>query len=68
MNKQEQIALRRATGILSRLYRILCACRREFPELAQLLDPDFHLGECDYRKVVAPFNLSFEKGASWVNS
>jgi len=36
-------------SILCKLYDMLCDCRKAYPELAQLLDPKFHLEDCPYR-------------------
>jgi hypothetical protein len=38
--------------IIELLYLKLCDCRRDYPELDDLLNPVFHLEECPYREVM----------------
>lgn len=46
--------------ILSRLFEVLCDCRKHYPELEDLLNPIFHLEDCPYRIKLEPLNLNFE--------
>jgi hypothetical protein len=51
-----------AISVLSRLFEMLCNCRRDFKELDQLLDPRFHLEDCLYREKVEPLGIEFKEG------
>lgn len=53
--------LRQQVLALSKLYQMLCTCRKLYKELDQLLDPDFHLTECEYNKRVKPLGIKFER-------
>ncbi len=51
-NKTDQIILDTQLQLLSKLYRMLCNCRQEYEELADIIDPQFHLEECNYREAL----------------
>lgn len=45
---------------LSRLFEMICNCRRDYPELEQNLAPSFHLEDCPYRVEIEKLDLKFE--------
>ena len=47
---------------LSRLYQMLCNCRKNEKELKQLLNPKAHLEDCPYRIRVEPIGIEFKEG------
>lgn len=44
---------------LSMLYELLCDCRKNYSELDQLLNPDFHLHDCPYYSNIKPIGIEF---------
>jgi len=56
----EEVLQSTQTQILSQLYVKICNCRRDYPELDQLLEPKFHLEDCPYRGVLANIGITFE--------
>ena len=46
--------------MLSRLYDLLCDCRKNYEELVDLLNPNFHLDDCPYYEKINPLNIDFK--------
>lgn len=45
--------------VLSRLYSMLCGCRRDYPELEDIIDPAFHLDDCNYRLTLEHIDFKY---------
>jgi len=63
MDKEEEVKKvfqETALQALSIMYTKYCGCRQDFTELAQNLNPVFHLEECLYRRFVEPIKLEFK--------
>lgn len=50
-----------AQVILEELYRRLCNCRKNYPELEDLLNPQFHLDDCPYKQIVEKEDIEWEQ-------
>jgi hypothetical protein len=47
-------------GVLAALYEKLCNCRKNYEELDNIVDPKFHLEECEYRIALDRIGFKYE--------
>jgi hypothetical protein len=57
----EDVIVNQLVKTLSRLFKAICNCRKNYPELDSLLDPEFHLEDCPYRRNVETYDVQFER-------
>lgn len=57
----ERVFSEQVTKTLSRLYKLICSCRRHEKGLKQLLNPKAHLEDCLYRIKVEPIGIQFKE-------
>lgn len=57
----ERVIITQMVRTLSRLFKAICNCRKELPELETVLDQEFHLEDCPYRRNVETYNIAFER-------
>ena len=57
--KSEEVVSAVTLEVLTRLYFQVCDCRRLYEELADIVDPRFHLDDCHYRELLESVDFKY---------